>query len=94
MGYLMNVKERQAATDDMFEPLRQTIELLKSYDQELPEEVNVLLQVSDLILNTNKKIALLQLTKIIFIYGSILTSIIHHQNIALSCRSCFLFTNF
>nr|CAD7593189.1 unnamed protein product [Timema genevievae] len=41
MGYLMNVKERQASTDDMFEPLRQTIELLKFYDQELPEEVNV-----------------------------------------------------
>lgn len=46
MGYLMNVKERQLTTDDMFEPLRQTIELLKFYDQELPEEVNVLLQVT------------------------------------------------
>nr|CAD7441492.1 unnamed protein product [Timema bartmani] len=46
MGYLMNVKERQTSTDDMFEPLRQTIELLKFYDQELPEEVNVLLQLS------------------------------------------------
>lgn len=45
MGYLMNVKERQTTTDDMFEPLRDTIELLKQYDQELPEEVNVLLQV-------------------------------------------------
>nr|CAD7428767.1 unnamed protein product [Timema monikensis] len=44
MGYLMNVKERQTSTDDMFEPLRLTIELLKFYDQELPEEVNVLLQ--------------------------------------------------
>ena len=41
----MNVKERQAVTDDMFEPIRLTIELLKSYDQELPEEANVLLQV-------------------------------------------------
>jgi dynein heavy chain len=47
MGYLMNVKERQLTTDDMFEPLRQTIELLKFYDQELPEEVNVLLQVTE-----------------------------------------------
>lgn len=46
MGYLMNVKERQLTTDDMFEPLEQTIELLKFYDQELPEEVNVLLQVT------------------------------------------------
>lgn len=33
-------------TDDMFEPLEETIELLKFYDQELPEEVNVLLQVT------------------------------------------------
>ncbi|XP_042198221.1 dynein axonemal heavy chain 9 isoform X3 [Callorhinchus milii] len=39
MGHLMAVKERQAMTDGMFEPLKQTIELLKTYDQELPEEV-------------------------------------------------------
>lgn len=45
MGYLMNVKDRQASTDEMFEPIKETIELLKQYDQELPEEVNVLLQV-------------------------------------------------
>jgi hypothetical protein len=46
MGYLLNVKERQLTTDEIFEPLKQTIELLKFYDQELPEEVNVLLQVT------------------------------------------------
>lgn len=45
MGYLMNVKDRQLVTDDMFEPIRQTIEVLKAYDQELSEEVNVFLQV-------------------------------------------------
>lgn len=45
MGYLLNVKERQSTTDDMFTPLRDTIELLKFYDQDIPEEVNVLLQV-------------------------------------------------
>lgn len=45
MGYLFHVKERQNDTDDMFEPLQKTIDLLKLYDQELPEEVNVLLQV-------------------------------------------------
>lgn len=45
MGYLMNVKERQATTDEMFEPIKNIIELLKHYEQELPEEVNVLLQV-------------------------------------------------
>jgi len=45
MGYLMNVKDRQLLTDEMFEPLHKTIELLKLYDLELPEEVHVLLQV-------------------------------------------------
>ncbi|XP_054276549.1 dynein beta chain, ciliary [Macrosteles quadrilineatus] len=57
MGYLMNVKERQATTDDMFEPIRNTIELLKHYDQELPEEVNVLLQELPEQWNNTKKIA-------------------------------------
>lgn len=45
MGHLFSVKERQAITDDMFEPLKQTIELLKTYDQEMPEEVHMQLQV-------------------------------------------------
>ncbi|XP_032287636.1 dynein heavy chain 9, axonemal [Phoca vitulina] len=39
MGHLMAVKERQSSTDEMFEPLKQTIELLKTYEQELPEMV-------------------------------------------------------
>ncbi|XP_053544923.1 dynein axonemal heavy chain 9 [Bombina bombina] len=39
MGQLMAVKERQLSTDEMFEPLKQTIELLKVYEQEMPEEV-------------------------------------------------------
>lgn len=45
MGYLLQVKERQAVTDEMFGPLRDTIGLLKYYDQDIPEQVNVLLQV-------------------------------------------------
>lgn len=48
MGYLMNVKDRTANTDDMFHPLTETIELLKFYDMDIPEEVNVLLQVRNL----------------------------------------------
>ncbi|XP_006886407.1 PREDICTED: dynein heavy chain 17, axonemal [Elephantulus edwardii] len=44
MGHLMKVKERQMTTDDMFEPLRQTIELLKTYGEEMPEEVHTKLQ--------------------------------------------------
>ncbi|XP_039595259.1 dynein heavy chain 9, axonemal [Polypterus senegalus] len=39
MGHLMAVKERQSNTDGMFEPLKHTIELLKTYEQELPDEV-------------------------------------------------------
>lgn len=45
MGNLFAVKERQANTDEMFEPLKHTIELLKTYDQEMPEEVHLQLQV-------------------------------------------------
>ncbi len=41
----MAVKERHQATDNMFEPLKQTIELLKCYGQEMPEDVSQKLQV-------------------------------------------------
>lgn len=44
MGHLMAVKERTATTDAIFEPLKQSIELLKAYDQELSEETHTLLQ--------------------------------------------------
>ncbi|KAM7334656.1 hypothetical protein ACRRTK_007976 [Alexandromys fortis] len=44
MGHLMKVKERQVATDSMFEPLKQTIELLKTYGEEMPEETYLKLQ--------------------------------------------------
>ncbi|XP_014206492.1 dynein beta chain, ciliary [Copidosoma floridanum] len=58
MGFLLQVKERQPITDEMFQPLQETIELLKFYDQDIPEEVNVLLQeLPDQWTNT-KKIAL------------------------------------
>uniref|UniRef100_A0A669PYI5 Dynein axonemal heavy chain 9 n=1 Tax=Phasianus colchicus TaxID=9054 RepID=A0A669PYI5_PHACC len=40
MGHLMAIKERQSVTDAMFEPLKQTVELLKAYEQQLPEEVH------------------------------------------------------
>uniref|UniRef100_A0A3Q3NPA1 Dynein heavy chain 9, axonemal-like n=1 Tax=Labrus bergylta TaxID=56723 RepID=A0A3Q3NPA1_9LABR len=39
MGDLLAVKERQSTTDAMFEPLQQTITLLKVYEQELPDVV-------------------------------------------------------
>lgn len=46
MGRLMAVKEKQAIADAMFEPLKETIELLKVYNQELPDEVHLQLQVT------------------------------------------------
>lgn len=58
MGYLLNVKERQATTDEMFGPLRETIELLKFYDQDIPEEVNVWLQELPEQWSNTKKIAI------------------------------------
>ena len=45
MIHLSAVKDRQPTTDVMFEPLKHTIELLASYDQEMPEEVHRLLEV-------------------------------------------------
>lgn len=47
MGHLLAVKERHGITDTMFEPLKQTIELLKTYEQPLPEEVYQQLEVGE-----------------------------------------------
>ncbi|XP_077979817.1 dynein beta chain, ciliary-like [Glandiceps talaboti] len=58
MGHLMAVKDRQSTTDEMFEPLKQTIELLKTYDQEMPDEVHTQLQELPEQWNNTKKIAI------------------------------------
>lgn len=50
MKHLGQVKDRQIATDEMFEPLKQTIELLKTYNQEMPDDVHQLLEVSQCIM--------------------------------------------
>uniref|UniRef100_A0A8C3J4X5 Dynein axonemal heavy chain 17 n=1 Tax=Calidris pygmaea TaxID=425635 RepID=A0A8C3J4X5_9CHAR len=44
MGHLMRVKERQAETDGMFQPLRETVALLSTYGEEMPEEIHLQLQ--------------------------------------------------
>jgi dynein heavy chain len=41
----MAVKDRQAATDNMFEPLKETIELLQSYDHVMSDAVHQQLEV-------------------------------------------------
>ncbi|XP_009976195.1 PREDICTED: dynein heavy chain 9, axonemal-like, partial [Tauraco erythrolophus] len=58
MGHLLAVKERQSVTDAMFEPLKQTIELLKTYEQQLPEEVHKQLEELPEKWNNIKKLAI------------------------------------
>jgi dynein heavy chain, axonemal len=57
MAFLLQVKERAVTTDTMFEPMRGTIDLLKYYDMDIPEEVNVLLQELPEQWNNTKKLA-------------------------------------
>ncbi|KAF5404064.1 Dynein heavy chain axonemal [Paragonimus heterotremus] len=59
MEHLGNVKDRQEATDEMFDPLKQTIELLKTYNQEMPDEVHKLLEELPEKWNNTKKQAVL-----------------------------------
>ncbi|KAL8567586.1 hypothetical protein ACOMHN_054399 [Nucella lapillus] len=40
MSHLNRVRERMMATDQMFDPLKQTIQLLFTYGQEMPDEVH------------------------------------------------------
>jgi dynein heavy chain len=58
MGNLMAVRDRQATTDEMFDPLKQTIELLRQYGQELPEEVHSQLQALPEQWSNTKKISI------------------------------------
>ena len=45
MIQLQAMKDRQPTTDNMFEPLKQTIELLRTYGQELSDDVHQKLEV-------------------------------------------------
>lgn len=51
MHHLLAVKDRQPTTDGMFEPLNETIELLKTYQEEMPEQVYQQLEVNSLVLS-------------------------------------------
>lgn len=79
MAYLLNVKERAVTTDEMFEPMQEIINLLKFYDMDIPEEVNVLLhELPDQWINTKKiativkqQVAPLQATEVVSIRNKI-----------------------
>ena len=45
MHHLMSVKDRMPTTDNMFEPLKQSIELLKTFGEEMADEVHQQLEV-------------------------------------------------
>ena len=53
MTCLVNVRDRAPDTEFMFEPLRQIVDLLLSYDIEFNEETYRLMQVEKNILNWN-----------------------------------------
>ena len=46
MEHLLAVRSRQRATDELFEPLKETITLLEMYGQKMPEHVYTQLKVS------------------------------------------------
>ncbi|XP_062330264.1 dynein axonemal heavy chain 17-like [Osmerus eperlanus] len=58
MGHLMRVKDRHVATDNMFGPLTETIQFLKDYNEELPDEVHAQLQDLPELWNNVKKTSL------------------------------------
>ena len=58
MGVLMNVRDRQQSADDLFEPLRQTVDLLKTYDQDVSEDVAKLLQELPEKWNNTRKVSI------------------------------------
>ncbi|XP_054847065.1 dynein axonemal heavy chain 11 [Eublepharis macularius] len=55
--HLLAVRERQATTDELFEPLKDTIVLLESYGQKMPDHVYVLVEELPERWNTTKKLA-------------------------------------
>uniref|UniRef100_A0A4W3JPZ5 Dynein axonemal heavy chain 11 n=1 Tax=Callorhinchus milii TaxID=7868 RepID=A0A4W3JPZ5_CALMI len=57
MEHLMAVRDRQTATDELFEPLKETITLLESYGQTMPDQIYMQLEELPEKWNNTKKIA-------------------------------------
>lgn len=45
MGYLLDIRSRQAGTDRLFEPISDVVDLLEQYGEALPERVHSQLEV-------------------------------------------------
>ncbi|XP_040289656.1 dynein heavy chain 11, axonemal [Bufo bufo] len=57
MEHILAVRDRQAATDELFEPIKQTIALLESYGQKLPDQIYTQLEELPEKWNNTKKTA-------------------------------------
>uniref|UniRef100_A0A803T5S7 Dynein axonemal heavy chain 11 n=1 Tax=Anolis carolinensis TaxID=28377 RepID=A0A803T5S7_ANOCA len=57
MVHLLAVKDRQVATDELFEPLKDTITLLENYGQKMPDHVYIQLEELPERWNATKKLA-------------------------------------
>nr|XP_056713421.1 dynein axonemal heavy chain 11 [Euleptes europaea] len=57
MVHLLAVRDRQATTDELFRPLKDTIVLLESYGQKMPDHIYVLVEELPERWNTTKKLA-------------------------------------
>lgn len=45
MGFLYHVRERQVTTDEMFELVKEIMDMVKAYDVEFSEEIYLKLEV-------------------------------------------------
>ncbi|PNI58007.1 DNAH11 isoform 4 [Pan troglodytes] len=82
MGHLLAVRSRQRATDELFEPLKETITLLESYGQKMPEQVYIQLEELPERWETTKKIAATVRHEV---------SPLHNAEVTLIRKKCILF---
>ncbi|XP_075803650.1 dynein axonemal heavy chain 11 [Microtus pennsylvanicus] len=82
MGHLLAVRSRQRATDELFEPLKETIMLLESYGQKLPEQVYAQLEELPERWEATKKIAAMVRHKV---------SPLQNAEVTLIRKKCVLF---
>ncbi|KAL4669500.1 hypothetical protein H8959_008054 [Pygathrix nigripes] len=82
MGNILAVRSRQRATDELFEPLKETITLLESYGQKMPEQVYIQLEELPERWETTKKIAATVRQEV---------SPLHNVEVTLIRKKCILF---
>uniref|UniRef100_A0A2K6TF76 Dynein axonemal heavy chain 11 n=1 Tax=Saimiri boliviensis boliviensis TaxID=39432 RepID=A0A2K6TF76_SAIBB len=82
MGHLLAVRSRQKATDELFEPLKETITLLESYGQKMPEQVYIQLEELPERWETTKKTAATVRHEV---------SPLHNAEVTLIRKKCILF---